>query len=157
MNIKLAVQVLSSTIGNVLQEFGPSDAAETAKFCALMDQFFDCTNVRNTKEHVYKRKSFLKPYVSDDDKRFIWLREVFLKYFSDWKISIDRKHGNLSATEKSKLFISWKTYEGIQMTTYSLIDCVTFFGNTELLYHIQMQFYIFYCIFSHLRKYIENL
>ena len=109
MNVKLAVQVLSSTMGNVLQEFGPSDAVETAKFCALMDQFFDCTNVRNTKEHVHKRKPFLKPYISIDGERFIWLREVFLKYFSDWKRSIDRKHGNLSATEKGKLFISWQT------------------------------------------------
>ena len=104
MNVKLAVQVLSSTIGNVLLEFGPSDAAETAKFCTLMDLFFDCTNVRNTKEHVHKRKPFLKPYVSVDDERFVWLREVFIKYFSDWKVSIDSKHNNLSATEKSKLF-----------------------------------------------------
>ena len=71
MNVKLTVQVLSSTMGNVLLEFGPSDAAETAKFCTLMDLFFDCTNVRNTKEHVDKRKPFLKPYVSVDDERLV--------------------------------------------------------------------------------------
>ena len=140
MNVKLAVQVLSSTMGNALQEFGPSDAAETAKFCTLMDQFFDCTNVRITKEQIHKRKPFLKPYISIDDVRFIWLREVFLKYFSEWKRSIYRKHGNLSATEKSKLFISWQTYVGIQMTTYSLIDCVTFLLNEGVDYVLTKNF-----------------
>ena len=140
MNVRLAVQVLSSTMGNVLLEFGPPDAAETAKFCTLMDQFFDCTNVRNTREHIHKRKPFLKPYASVNDERFVWLTEVFLKYFSDWKENITIKYGNLSASEKSKLFISWQTYEVIQMTTYSLIDCVKFLLNSGVDYVLSENF-----------------
>ena len=40
MNVKLAAQVLSSTVSNVLFTNGPPEAAGTAKFCSLMDVFF---------------------------------------------------------------------------------------------------------------------
>ena len=63
MRVNLAAQVLSETSGNVLNNFG---------------------NVRNTKEHITKRKPFLKPYESIDDIRFVWLDE-FLNYFKLWK------------------------------------------------------------------------
>ena len=39
MNIRLAVHVLSSSVGNVLNEFGPPETAGTAKFCLMMDSF----------------------------------------------------------------------------------------------------------------------
>ena len=42
MNIRLAVQVLSSSVGNVLNEFGPPKIAGTAKLCLMVDSFFDC-------------------------------------------------------------------------------------------------------------------
>ena len=51
---KLAAQVLSQTIGNVLNNFGPEGAAGTGKKFLMMDKFFDCLNVRNTKEHITK-------------------------------------------------------------------------------------------------------
>ena len=60
MNVRLAVQVLSFSVGKVLQEFGPQDAAGTAKVCMLMDSFFDCLNVRNTEEFKTKRKPNLR-------------------------------------------------------------------------------------------------
>ena len=53
----------------VLKEFGPPEAAETAKLCEMMDAFFDCLNVRSTTEYQKKRKPFLAPYRSDDDER----------------------------------------------------------------------------------------
>ena len=37
MKVKLAVQVLSCTVANILLKFGPPEASETAKFCLLMD------------------------------------------------------------------------------------------------------------------------
>ena len=46
-------QVMSETVGKVLEAFGPPDAAETAKFILLKDNFFDYYNVRNAIE--YKR------------------------------------------------------------------------------------------------------
>ena len=42
MNVKLAAQVLSETVGKLLYEFGPPEANGTAKFCCMMDSFFDC-------------------------------------------------------------------------------------------------------------------
>ena len=91
MNVKLAAQVLSSTVSCTLKKFGPPDAQGTAKFCELMDTFFDCLNVRNTKEHVQKQKPALMPYTSIDDERFGWLNNTFLQYFEDWLSSIERK------------------------------------------------------------------
>ena len=37
MKVKLAVQVLSCTVANILLKFGPPEASDTAKFCLLMD------------------------------------------------------------------------------------------------------------------------
>ena len=70
MNIRLAVQVLSSSVGNVLNEFGPPETAGTAKLCLMMDSFFDCLNVRNKEEQKLKRKSNIRPYSDPDDERF---------------------------------------------------------------------------------------
>ena len=39
MNVRLATQVLSSTVSKVLLAYGPPEAAETAHFCSLMDCF----------------------------------------------------------------------------------------------------------------------
>ena len=47
MNVTLAAQVLSSSVSAVLEQFGDPGAAGTAKFCKIMDQFFDCMNVRS--------------------------------------------------------------------------------------------------------------
>ena len=61
MNVHLAVQILSSSVAHVLREYDPPEATGTATFCELMDQFFDCMNVRNCTEHKTKLKPFLKP------------------------------------------------------------------------------------------------
>ena len=62
MNVRLAVQVLSFSVGKVLQEFEPPDVAGTEKICILMDSIIDCLNVINTEEFKTKRKSNLKSY-----------------------------------------------------------------------------------------------
>ena len=38
MNVRLAAQVLSETVGSVLNQFGPLEAAGTAKFCLMVDK-----------------------------------------------------------------------------------------------------------------------
>ena len=73
MSVNLAAQVLSETVSNVLNKFGPEEASGTGKFYLMMDKFFDCLNVRDTKEHITMRKPFLKPHESIDDVRFVWL------------------------------------------------------------------------------------
>ena len=50
MRVRLAAQVLSETVGSVLNSFGPVDAVGTARFCLMMDKFFDCLNVKNTEK-----------------------------------------------------------------------------------------------------------
>ena len=62
MRVRLAAKLLSETVSVVLNTFGEPDVAGTAKFCLIMDKFFDCLNVKNTVEHKLKNKPFLKPY-----------------------------------------------------------------------------------------------
>ena len=85
MNMKLAAQVLSTTVSNVLSNYASPDAAETVKFCSLMDTFFDIMNIRDVNSHKFDIKPSLIPFSSIDDPRFSWLRNVFLQYFEKCK------------------------------------------------------------------------
>ena len=81
----------------------------------MTKKLFDCLKVRNTKEHIIKRKLFLKPYESFDDVRFVWLDD-----FLNYKDSIEeRNRANYSDNSKSKMFISWQSYERWQITAFS--------------------------------------
>ena len=62
MNVKLAALVLSSTFSKTLMSYGPHEAAGTAKFCLLMNGFFDILNIRNIRSHEFERKPFLAPF-----------------------------------------------------------------------------------------------
>ena len=42
IKVNLAARVLSETVGNVINDFGPEEAAGTGKFCLMIDKFFDC-------------------------------------------------------------------------------------------------------------------
>ena len=64
-------------VSAVLEQFGDPRKAETAKVCKLMDQFFDCMNVRNKEEHDIKGKPFLKPFITADDERCTWKVDTF--------------------------------------------------------------------------------
>ena len=72
MQVNLAAQVLSASVSSVLRAFGPPEAAGTARLCEMVDQFFDCLNVRSLTEHQRKRKPFLAPYRSVQDGRYVW-------------------------------------------------------------------------------------
>ena len=140
MNVKLAAQVLSSSVSAVLEQFGDPGAAGTAKFCRIMDQFFDCMNVRNKEEHVTKGKPFLKPFDSADDERFTWMVDTFLKYFHDWQASIEARPGNFTKNAKSNMFISWQTFEGIKITVHSAIDLIKFLLSNGVKYVLTERF-----------------
>ena len=73
MRVNLAAQVLSSSVAKVLRAFGPNEAAATSKLCEMVDNIFDCLNVRSLTESQKKRKPFLAPYRSIDDERYIYL------------------------------------------------------------------------------------
>ena len=86
MRVNLAAQVLSASMAAVLETFGPPEAAATAKLCKMVDGFFDCLNVRSTKEHKVKRKPFVAPYTSADDGRYSMLL-LFITIFCGLNVS----------------------------------------------------------------------
>ena len=59
MNVKLAAQVLSSTVSNVLSNYTPPDAAKYTKFCLLMVVLFDAVNIRDVTSHKFNLKCSL--------------------------------------------------------------------------------------------------
>ena len=125
MNVRLAAQVLSSTVSRVLLKYKP-DAVATAKFCEMMDSFFDIVNIKNTTECKHEQKPFLKPFSSINDHRFHWLRRIFFKYLEDWLQSIENRPGNFTRKARSNMFLSRQTFEGIEITVFSTIELVQF-------------------------------
>ena len=77
MKVKLATQVLSKSVAIALEESGDEGVLGTAKFCRMMNDFFDCTNVRSTSEHVRKQNDHIKPYSSYVDPHLARLKDVF--------------------------------------------------------------------------------
>ena len=125
MTVRFAAQVLSETVATNLELFS-EDATETAKFCRYFDQFFDCMNVRSSKEASRKRKPFLELYKSKDDPRLKWMIKDFLGYLSEWKKNVDERPGDFSKNERARMFLSQPTYEGVQITVYSTAELVPY-------------------------------
>ena len=140
MNVKLAAQVLSSTVSKVVSQYGPPEASETAKFCMLMDTFFDIMNIRNVNSHEYERKPSLKPFTTVDDARFSWLRNVFLQYFEDWRDAIENREGNFSKKAKMKMFITPQTYKGLKISVNSIIEATQFLLQHQVRYILTERF-----------------
>lgn len=65
-----SIQVLSESVSKALQEVRGEEVAETAKFCLMMDRFFDSLNVTNYSEGYEKLKPYRMPYRSVEDFRF---------------------------------------------------------------------------------------
>ena len=75
--VKLAAQVLSFTVSNVLSSYASPDSAETAKFCSLMATFFDFMNIRDINSHKCDLKPSLIPFSSTDNPRFLGCEMYF--------------------------------------------------------------------------------
>ena len=54
MNVKLAAQVLSSTVSRIMSQYGPSEDSGTARLCIVIDTFFDM-NIRDIHSHEFQR------------------------------------------------------------------------------------------------------
>ena len=102
------------------------EVEETANFCQLMNDFFDCCNVRSVHEHERKQNKLLAPYEKCDDPRFVWLAETFLQYFFNWKEEINSKAEEFTKDQMGRMFISIQTFEGLQISVHSLIECTKF-------------------------------
>ena len=140
MKVRLATQVLSWSVAIALEESGNSDVLGTAQFCRMMNDFFDCTNVRSLTEHVKKRNEFIKPYTSADDDRFGWLVDVFLQYLESWKASTHEREGDFSDDARGKMFLSMQTYDGLKISVFSHVEAIKFLLENGFKYVLSERF-----------------
>ena len=117
--MKLAVQVLSRTVSTCVFESGDPEVVGTAIFCQMINDSFDCSNVRSRREYQFKKNQQVKPYSSADDEWFVWMSETFLTYLKDWQASIVGREGDFSATAQGKMFLSHQTYESFEISVHS--------------------------------------
>ena len=61
---------MSESVASALQVLDRDKTRETRVFIRMIDQFFDCLNVRGPQMGKLKRKENLKPYESHRDHRF---------------------------------------------------------------------------------------
>ena len=66
----LLLQVMSSTVADALTYDNNDDTTETRLFIRLIDEFFDCLNVKSVLEGTLRRKPARLPYYSPNDQRF---------------------------------------------------------------------------------------
>ena len=49
-----------------------------------------------------------------------------MKYLSDWKESTEERPSQFTLNTKDRMFISWQTYEGIQISVHSVIEATKY-------------------------------
>ena len=121
MRVNLAAQALIDPVGNVSNRFGPEEAEGTGQFF-IMDKLIECLKCKGTylKNHSYNHM------LPVDDIRFERLAE-FLQYCKSWKESIEaRNDTHYTENAKSKRFISWQRYEGLQINVLSFKEVCKF-------------------------------
>ena len=67
-SLKLLLNLINQ---QVYQTFDTRETSQTTKYCQMLGQFFDCLNVRSLEKHHKKTKPFLKPYINENDQRFL--------------------------------------------------------------------------------------
>ena len=66
LTVKFALLVFNGTTAKISKTFGTTETSETAKYCLMLEQFFDYFNVRSLEKHQKKTKPFLKPYINEN-------------------------------------------------------------------------------------------
>eukprot|EP00795_Rhopilema_esculentum_P004986 gene4986-21354_t len=140
MRVNLAAQVMSETVGKVMVEYGPTQASATANYILMIDKFFDLCNVRSLTEGDHKIKPFLKPYKDINDERFRFIQDEFFVYLNRWKDAVKNRKGNFSDEDRRKMFLSEATYEGLQTTALSLVECVRYLLQNGFKYVLTNRF-----------------
>ena len=123
MRVRLAAQVLSTSMSLAISARNDPEMTETANFCLKFDKWFDCLNGRYLKSEVIKRKPDLAAYKSVDDVRFSWLRTEFLDWLTEWESEIESFPG-LTKSERNKFLLSAQTTEGLRITTMAFTSLV---------------------------------
>ena len=118
MNVKLAAQVLSKSVGVILEGDGYEECHETGRFINFVNRFFDCLNTRSFDEASKKRNADLMPYTDKNDARCQFLDD-FLAYLSDWKECVHTRPGHFTGNDRTNMFLTHQTYKGLVMTIRS--------------------------------------
>ena len=64
--------------------------------------------------------------INVNDRRFSWLRNVFFKSFQESVNSVQQLQGNFTKDVDQKTFISWQTYQGLNISVNSIIEATQF-------------------------------
>ena len=84
-------QVLSQSVAHALQKLKGPAVTTVITFIQTFDKFFDCLNVRSTREGYRKRKENLLPYKSIEDPRLqVCTFTIFLITCMHWKCSLKK-------------------------------------------------------------------
>ncbi|KAH8040645.1 hypothetical protein HPB51_011960 [Rhipicephalus microplus] len=139
LSVKRAVEVFSpqACIRKGVNPFSVSVTHSQILYCLptieLMEmifKWFTIHNIRNTTFHVVSRDQNRMPFSSPDDDRLIWLEQEFLPFFAAWKAAAPHK----------RAFISLETYEALQLTTMSTVQCTQFLIRSGFLYVLTAKF-----------------
>ena len=117
---------MSETTVKILQTFSATETSKTATYCHILDQFFDCFNVRSLEKNQKKTKPFMKPHTDENDQRFSWMTDQFLPYLDIWKENTRNRPDNFTKNPISKMFFSLQINHGIQITVRSTVEEVKF-------------------------------
>ena len=90
--------------------------------------------------HDFERKPMLAPFISVNDTRFSWLRNVFLKYFQDWRNSVEQCQGSFTIDARQKMFISSQTCEELKITVNQSLKLPNFFFSIRSSMYLQNVF-----------------
>ena len=99
----------------------------------MMNNFFDCLNVRVTNEAPLiengrvnkKRNPFVEPFKTVDDFRFTWLTQDFLQYFENW-LRLKVNQAIILETRRQKCSLHVR-HEGIKITVHSVVELHNFY------------------------------
>ena len=83
-------------------------------------------SLQNNHSIEFEQKPMLAPLRSVNDRRFSWLRKIYLKYFQDWLNSVQQRQGNNTKEVIQKMFILLQTYEGLKISVNSIIEATQF-------------------------------
>ena len=64
----------------------------------------------------------------------------FLEYLRKWKDSTEQRLSNFTQSARSKMFISWQTYEGFQITVNAVVDICKFLLQEGMEYVLTERF-----------------
>ena len=74
----------------------------------------------------FEQKPMLAPFRSVNDRKFSWLRNVFLNFFHNLLNSVQQHQGNFKKDADQKMFTSWQTYEGMKISVNVINKSIQF-------------------------------